>query len=121
MAEYGAEVTCFNRRGCDNGGLSEYKGVKLINVLTIRKKGLAAASSSFFASIKAAFGRFDVIHFHAEGPCAMMWIPKLFGKKCVCTIHGHPTKEQVKLILEVFIGNLPEYLKNSLARAVTVA
>ena len=33
----------------------------------------------------------------------------------------HPTKEQVKLILEVFIGNLPEYLKNSLARAVTVA
>ena len=88
MAEYGAEVTCFNRRGCDNGGLSEYKGVKLINVLTIRKKGLAAASSSFFASIKAAFGRFDVIHFHAEGPCAMMWIPKLFGKRCVCTIHG---------------------------------
>lgn len=88
MAEYGAEVTCFNRRGCDNGGLSEYKGVKLINVLTIRKKGLAAASSSFFASIKAAFGRFDVIHYHAEGPCAMMWIPKLFGKKCVCTIHG---------------------------------
>ena len=88
MAEYGAEVTCFNRRGCDNGGLSEYKGVKLINVLTIRKKGLAAASSSFFASIKAAFGGFDVIHYHAEGPCAMMWIPKLFGKKCVCTIHG---------------------------------
>ena len=33
----------------------------------------------------------------------------------------HPTKEQVKLILEVFIRNLPEYLKNSLARAVTVA
>lgn len=33
----------------------------------------------------------------------------------------HPTKGQVKLILEVFIGNLPEYLKNSLARAVTVA
>lgn len=29
--------------------------------------------------------------------------------------------KQVKLILEVFIGNLPEYLKNSLARAVTVA
>ena len=96
MAEYGAEVTCFNRRGCDNGGLSEYKGVKLINVLTIRKKGLAAASSSFFASIKAAFGRFDVIHFHAEGPCAMMWIPKLFGKKCVCTIHGLDHKRSEK-------------------------
>ena len=29
--------------------------------------------------------------------------------------------KQVKLILEVFIRNLPEYLKNSLARSVTVA
>lgn len=30
----------------------------------------------------------------------------------------HPTEDQIKLILEVFIGNLPEYLKNSLTRAV---
>lgn len=88
MVARGAEVTCFNRSGCDNGNLSEYKGVKLIGVPTIRRKGLAAASSSFFASVKAAFGGFDIIHYHAEGPCAMMWIPKLFGKKCVCTIHG---------------------------------
>lgn len=88
MVAKGAEVTCFNRSGCDNGGLSSFKGVRLINVPTIRRKGLAAASSSFFASVKAAFGRFDIVHFHAEGPCAMMWIPKLFGKKCVCTIHG---------------------------------
>ena len=88
MAVYGAKVTCFNRSGYDNGGLSEYKNVKLIDVPTVKKKGLAAASSSFFASIKASFGNYDIIHFHAEGPCAMMWIPKLFGKKCVCTIHG---------------------------------
>jgi glycosyltransferase involved in cell wall biosynthesis len=88
MVAKGAEVTCFNRSGCDNGGLSNFKGVRLVNVPTIKRKGLAAASSSFFASVKAAFGRFDIIHFHAEGPCAMMWIPKLFGKKCVCTIHG---------------------------------
>ena len=41
-----------------------------------------------FAALKAAFGRYDVVHFHAEGPCAMMWIPKLFGKKCIATVHG---------------------------------
>lgn len=88
MVAKGAEVTCFNRSGCDNGRLSSFKGVRLVNVPTIRRKGLAAASSSFFASVKAALGGFDIVHFHAEGPCAMMWIPKLFGKKCVCTIHG---------------------------------
>ena len=45
-------------------------------------------SSSFFASVKAALGKYDVVHFHAEGPCAMLWLPKLFGKRCIATIHG---------------------------------
>ena len=95
MAAVGHAVTCYNRKGhhvsgkeFDTNALSEYKDVKLKNVLTIDKKGLAAMTSSFFAAIKSAFGKYDVIHFHAEGPCAMIWIPKLFGKRCVCTIHG---------------------------------
>lgn len=28
------------------------------------------------------------IIFHAEGPCAMLWLPKLFGKRCIATVHG---------------------------------
>ncbi|MCD7843645.1 MAG: glycosyltransferase family 4 protein [Clostridiales bacterium] len=88
MAAQGHEVVCYNRTGCDNGGLDEYKGVKLKSVLTIHKKGLAAMSSSIFAAFHAAFGKYDVVHFHAEGPCAMLWLPKLLGKKCVATIHG---------------------------------
>lgn len=95
MVQRGYEVTCYNRSGnhvsgreFDSEHLNEYKGVHLKDVLTIDKKGLAAMSSSFFGAIKCAFGRYDVIHFHAEGPCAMLWLPKLFGKKCVATIHG---------------------------------
>ena len=45
-------------------------------------------SASFFAAVAAAFGKYDVVHFHAEGPCAMLWLPKLFGKRCIATIHG---------------------------------
>ncbi len=88
LVEMGCEVTCYNRTGCDNGGLSEYKGVKLKSVFTIHRKGLAAATSSFIATLKATFGGYDILHFHAEGPCFWMWIPRLFGKKCVATIHG---------------------------------
>lgn len=95
MAGLGNEVTCYNRKGHHVGGeefdselLSEFKGVKIKSVFTVQKGGLAAVSSSFFAALKAAFGRFDVVHFHAEGPCAMLWLPKLFGKKCIATIHG---------------------------------
>ena len=50
--------------------------------------GLAAVSSSFFAALCSAFGRYDVVHIHAEGPAFFCWIPKLFGKRVICTIHG---------------------------------
>lgn len=95
MAELGYDVTCYNRRGhhvsgeeFDSEALSEYKGVRVKSVFTVQKGGLAAVTSSFFAALKAAFGRYDVVHFHAEGPCAMIWLPKLLGKRCVATIHG---------------------------------
>ncbi len=29
-----------------------------------------------------------MVHFHAEGPCFWLWIPKLFGKRCIATVHG---------------------------------
>ena len=95
MVKLGHEVTCYNRKGhhvsgseFDNENVSEYKGVKLEKVWTIDKKGLAAITSSLSAAIKAALGKYDIVHFHAEGPCAMLWIPKLFGKRCIATIHG---------------------------------
>lgn len=98
MVALGYDVTCYNRKGHHVSGkefddssmenLKEYKGVKIKYVPTIQAKGLAAMSSSFFAALRAAFGRYDVVHFHAEGPCAMLWLPKLFGKRCIATVHG---------------------------------
>ena len=95
MAAKGYDVTCFNRKGhhvsgaaFDEAEISEYNDVKLKYVWTLDRKGLAAMTASFSAAIRAAFGTYDVVHFHAEGPCAMMWIPRLFGKKCIATIHG---------------------------------
>lgn len=95
MVALGHSVTCFNRRGhhvsgkeFDTRKANQYKGVYLITVPTVDRKGLAALTSSFFAALRAAFGKYDVVHFHAEGPCAMIWLPKLFGKRCIATIHG---------------------------------
>lgn len=95
MAKLGYKVTAYNRSGhhvsgkeFDGEKLKEYKGIRMKYVPTIAKKGLAAMSASFFASIAAAFGKYDVVHFHAEGPCAMLWLPKLLGKRCIATIHG---------------------------------
>lgn len=95
MASLGNDVTCLNRKGhhvsgkeFDSGELKEYKGVHIKSVFAINGKGLEAMTASFFGAISAAFGKYDVVHFHAEGPCAMLWLPKLFGKRCIATIHG---------------------------------
>ncbi|MGO5306764.1 glycosyltransferase family 4 protein [Agathobacter sp. LCP21S3_B2] len=95
MVAQGHNVTCYNRGGhhvsgseYDSKRLKEYKGIKLKTVPTIEKKGLAAVSSSFFAALCCAFGKYDVVHIHAEGPAFFAWLPKLFGKKVIVTIHG---------------------------------
>jgi len=95
MVAQGHNVTCYNRGGhhvsgseYDSKRLKEYKGIRLKTVPTIEKKGLAAVSSSFFAALCCAFGKYDVVHIHAEGPAFFAWLPKLFGKKVIVTIHG---------------------------------
>ena len=50
--------------------------------------GLAAVSSSAFAALYSAFGKYDVVHIHAEGPAFYAWLPKMFGKRVVVTVHG---------------------------------
>ena len=97
MAAAGHEVTLYNRKGknvsdknadLEAHKLKSYKGVRLVNVFTSEKRSLNAILYSFNATWKAAFGKYDVIHFHAEGPCSMIPIAKLFGKRVVATIHG---------------------------------
>lgn len=95
MVAQGYNVTCYNRGGhhvsgseYDSKRLKEYKGIKLKKVPTIEKKGLAAVSSSFFAALCCAFGKYDIVHIHAEGPAFFAWLPKMFGKKVIVTIHG---------------------------------
>lgn len=95
MSALGHDVTCYNRSGhhvsgadFDGEKMREYRGVRVKSVWTLDKRGLAAMTASFTAAVCAAFGRYDIVHFHAEGPCAMLWLPKLFGKRCIATVHG---------------------------------
>ena len=95
LVEKGIDVTCYNRSSdkVENEYVGTvqnktYKGVKIKKAPTLNVRGFAAMIASFTAAISASFKDYDVIHFHAEGPCAALWIPKLFGKKCVATVHG---------------------------------
>lgn len=95
MACLGNKVDVYNRSGShvsgsafDSIGSELPENIRVITIPTPENKTLNAFVYSFLASLRALFGRYDVIHFHAEGPAAMCFLPKLFGIRTVVTIHG---------------------------------
>ncbi|WP_392452220.1 glycosyltransferase family 4 protein [Streptococcus parasuis] len=96
LVSLGCDVTCYDRQtkhvmdaSTEILKISEYKGVKIRSCFTIDKKGLAAVSSSFFGSLQILFSNANLVHFHAEGPSAMIPIIKFFSnKKIIVTVHG---------------------------------
>ncbi len=93
MAAMGHDVTAYNRMGRHVSGaetvkIKEYKGVKIKTVPTFETSKLNAIVYAVIATILALFGRYDVVHFHAEGPCSMIWLPHLFGIRTIASIHG---------------------------------
>lgn len=81
-------VTAFNRKKKGYLERNEYKGVKIVTVPTIERKNTDAVVYSFLASIRVAFGNYDIIHYHAIGPSFFLFIPRLFRKKIIVTVHG---------------------------------
>ena len=95
MAALGHEVTCYDRSGSDvmTGEATDARervvdGVRVVPVRTVDKKGLAALSSSYFATKVAIKDRPDVIHYHTEGPCVPLPLARRAGIRTVATIHG---------------------------------
>lgn len=95
LVQMGHSVVAYNRKGehiagkrFDSNVKGEYNGVVLKNVFTFKSSKLNAIVYSILAAIRASFCRYDVVHFHAEGPSSMCWLPKLFGKRVIVTIHG---------------------------------
>lgn len=95
MAALGHEVTCYDRAGSDvmtgDAAPAEARvvdGVRVVPVKTIDAKGLAAASAAHYATKAAIADKPDVIHYHAEGPCASLPAAHRAGIRTVATIHG---------------------------------
>jgi exopolysaccharide biosynthesis WecB/TagA/CpsF family protein len=99
LAAMGHRVDAYNRFGHHVSGKKYdqeygwkgrrfYKGVRVYIVPTFRRSSLNAIVYAFFATVMALFHPYDVFHYHAEGPCAMLWIPKFFRRNIVVTVHG---------------------------------
>lgn len=91
----GCVVDAYNRSGYHVSGKEydtkrsrHYKGIRILTIPTFRSGKLNAIVYSFLATLRAMFGGYDIYHYHAEGPCAMLWIPRILRKNIVVTIHG---------------------------------
>ncbi len=90
LAAMGHDVTVI-RRSCyinDSNRVSEYKGVKLVDVYAPRKKSFEAILHTALAVIKARMMNPDILHIHAVGPSLMAPFARMLGLKVVMTNHG---------------------------------
>ncbi|WP_243177544.1 glycosyltransferase family 4 protein [Clostridium hominis] len=88
LCEKDVQVDVYARKSyCDEIN-DKYRGINIKYIPSINTKSLDAITYTFLATIYALFLGYDVIHYHALGPSSMAWLPRLFGIKVVCTVHG---------------------------------
>ncbi|MDE6319867.1 MAG: glycosyltransferase family 4 protein [Lachnospiraceae bacterium] len=131
MAAMGHHVDAYNRYGHHVSGKKYeqeygwkgrkfYKGVRVYIIPTFRTSSLNAIVYSFFATVRAMFGRYDVMHFHAEGPSVMVWLPNLFHMNVIVTVLGLELQRAKLWIFSSYVIKLGEKMAAKYADEVIV-
>lgn len=85
----GCEIQVYCRKGyCDETASEGLQNIQIKYTPYIKSKHLDAITHTFTATIHALFSKCEIFHYHALGPSTLSFIPRLFGKKVVCTVHG---------------------------------
>lgn len=87
-AKLGIDVVAYNRKKRGDKVCADYQGVHLVEIPAPDSKKMNAVVYSYLATIHAIFSKVDLIHYHALGPAASLWLAKLFNIKVVVTVHG---------------------------------
>ncbi len=88
IVRMGHEVTIIRRKSYVHDSLTEWNGVKLVDVETPKKKSFEAIIHTFRAINRAKRLGADVLHIHAIGPALLTPYARLLGMKVVFTHHG---------------------------------
>ena len=89
LVQRGHHVTAFNKREAGQPQPGEYRGIELRYVPAFGGKHLRNMSQSFSASLATVAHRYDIVHYHALGPCLASPLARLrLGTRVVNTIQG---------------------------------
>lgn len=90
LAALGHDVTVYVRPHYTDPALTEWGGVRLVSIPSIRTKHLDAISHTFFSTMHAMFSDYDVIHYQSIGPSTLSFIPRVLKHtaRVVATFHS---------------------------------
>jgi glycosyltransferase involved in cell wall biosynthesis len=66
----------------------DYNGVHLVKTPSIRTRHLDTATHCLTSTLHVLSTKPDVVHYHALGPSALSFIPRITGARTVATVHG---------------------------------
>jgi len=90
LASMGYDITLI-RRSCfvkSSKRSSEYRGVKLVTLFTLRIKTIETIIHTFLSVVWAKRHKADLLHIHAVGPALFVPFAKMLGLRVVFTHHG---------------------------------
>lgn len=88
IAKRGFDVTVIRRTNYVKDDLTEWKGVKLVNIDSPKNKSFEAIIHTFRAINEAKRLKADILHIHAIGPALLVPYAKMLGMNVVFTHHG---------------------------------
>ena len=88
IAALGFDVTVVRRSTYVDDNLTQWHGVKLVDIATPRRKAFEAIVHTWRAVWKAKSMKADIVHIHAIGPAMLTPLARLLGMKVVFTHHG---------------------------------
>lgn len=88
LVRLGHRVRVYNRFAMATSPATNYEGVELVNLPTVRSKNLSTIVHAFLCTLHVLFHRVDVVHYFTTGVTLFAPLPRLFGMKVVCSVDG---------------------------------
>lgn len=82
------------------------ENIQVIPLITVRSKVFESFFYSLFASFLTVFDGSSVVWYHGVGQALFSFLPRLFGKKIIITVHGEDWKRNKWTKVEQFLFGL---------------
>jgi glycosyltransferase involved in cell wall biosynthesis len=88
LARRGLEVTVYCRRGYGDESLDTHRGMRLVHLPSVERKGIGAFVHAGLSTVHALREPPGVMHFHGIGPGLFSVLGRARGAATVVTVHG---------------------------------